>query len=38
MSGYEKFSEEIKRFEHKWGKAPEWAYERLKQLSKEKEK
>lgn len=30
MSEYEKFSEEIKRFEHKWGKAPEWVYERLK--------
>lgn len=32
MSEYEKFSEEIKRFEHKWGKAPEWAYERLKKV------
>jgi len=38
MSEYEKFSEEIKRFEHKWGKAPEWAYERLKQLRKENTK
>lgn len=27
--------EEIKKFEHKWGEAPEWAYERLKKLSKE---
>lgn len=32
MSEYEKFSEEIKRFEQKWGKAPEWAYERLKKV------
>lgn len=38
MSEYEKFSEEIKRFEHKWGEAPEWAYERLKQLRKENTK
>ncbi len=36
MSEYEKFLEEIKRFENKWGKAPEWAYERLEKLSKEK--
>lgn len=35
MSEYKKFSEEIKKFEHKWGEAPAWAYERLKKLSKE---
>lgn len=38
MSECEKFSEEIRKFEHKWGKAPEWTYERLRKLSKENKK
>lgn len=39
MSEYKKFLAEVKAFEDKWGfEAPEWAYERLKQLRKENKK
>ena len=35
MSDYEKFLIEVNNFEKKWGKAPKWAYQRLKKLEKE---